>query len=88
MAITVKLTTDLERQVGLAEVQVEPNTPEEVVRQIARQYPASRPYLLNSAGGVRESLVILKDGRTISSSELVPDGAVVDIVFQISGGCT
>ena len=86
MAITVKLPSDICTAANLQEVVVEAGTPAQAMKAIAQKHPTATRYLFNSQGQLRGSLAFFKNDQMIEAHENVPDGAILDVVAQISGG--
>ena len=86
MAITVKLPSDICRAANLREVVIEAGTPAQVMKAIAQKHPTVSRYLFDTQGRLRGSLAFFKNDQMIEAHENVPDGAILDVVAQISGG--
>jgi molybdopterin converting factor small subunit len=86
MAITLELAPDLARVFGKREVSIEANSPRQIAQRLAAAYPRLRNYFLDSAGDPRPSLFFYVDDALLGDDEAIPDGAIVGMIFQISGG--
>ena len=84
--LIAKLPAQIQDRLGMAEIPVDATSTIDLAKKIAQQYPEIASYLINSRGDVRDSLIFYIGNKVINKTEQLPDGAVVEMLFAISGG--
>jgi len=87
---TVRFTQNIQRHVGCPTLEVAGATVREVIDGYFRTNERARGYVLDDQGKLRHHMAAFIDGRQICDrdglSDVVPEGAVVDLVQALSGG--
>ena len=86
----VRFTENIQRHVACPSLEVDGRTVRDVLEAVFATNEPARGYVLDERGQLRKHMAVFVNGRLIGDrtqlSDLVPEGANVDVLQALSGG--
>lgn len=86
----VRFTENIQRHVSCPSLEVDGRTVRDVLEAVFATNEPARGYILDERGQLRKHMAVFVNGRLIGDrlrlSDLVPEGANVDVMQALSGG--